>query len=136
VRTVVDTSVVLKWFVAEDDSEQAASVVGRSLVAPDILLAELGNALWKKRNRGEIGAAQAQAALARAPDLLGLLPSASLANDALAIALELEHPVYDCFYLALAERIGGVVLTADLRLLRRVVATGYAARAIPLEDLE
>ena len=49
-----------------------------------------------------------------------------LADRALAIALDLRHPVYDCFYLALAEARGSRLVTADDRLLRVCARTPFA----------
>jgi predicted nucleic acid-binding protein len=37
----------------------------------------------------------------------------------LEIGLEIEHPIYDCVYLALAELLEGIIVTADLRLINR-----------------
>ena len=37
--------------------------------------------------------------------------------EALALACHLNHPVYDCLYLALARREAAAVLTADKRLM-------------------
>ena len=39
----------------------------------------------------------------------------TVSADAVRLALALDHPVYDCVYLALAHRIGAMVVTADLR---------------------
>ena len=52
----VDASVVIKWFVAETLFEQARLLLSDSfdLHAPDILLAEFANTIWKKFRRGEI----------------------------------------------------------------------------------
>lgn len=38
--------------------------------------------------------------------------------EALALACHLNHPVYDCLYLALARREAALLLTADQRLKR------------------
>jgi predicted nucleic acid-binding protein len=35
----------------------------------------------------------------------------------MALPIRLKHPIYDCFYLALAEREQCAVVTADLKLL-------------------
>ena len=48
-----------------------------------------------------------------------LLPQTSKDN-ALNVARRLGHPVYDCVYLALAEREHARFVTADHRLLRRL----------------
>jgi predicted nucleic acid-binding protein len=49
-----------------------------------------------------------------------------LAELALVIALDLRHPVYDCFYPALAEGRGSRLVTADDRLLRVCACTPFA----------
>jgi len=45
-----------------------------------------------------------------------LVPVEDLRNRALELAIELDHPIYDCFYLALAERERCPLVTADKRL--------------------
>lgn len=56
-RLVVDSSVAIKWFVSEDDSEDALKLRDRhQLVAPDLLVAECVNAFWKMARRGELTA--------------------------------------------------------------------------------
>jgi predicted nucleic acid-binding protein len=129
---VVDTSVVLKWYVSEEGSESAAQIIGTQLIAPDLILAELSNALWKKHRRGEIGPEQARLALAEVELSVALIPAASLVHRAFAIAMELKHPVYDCYFLALAEQSGCPLLTADRRLLSRCADTPFAACMVEL----
>lgn len=132
---VVDTSVVLKWVVAEQDSDRAVRLIGLPLVAPDILRAELANALWKKvRIRRELSEEQARRGLSRASAPLRLVPSAPLADRALALGLALSHPVYDCFFLALAEELDTCLITADRRFLQRLYDTPLAVRAVSVEE--
>ena len=38
-------------------------------------------------------------------------------DAAMALAIRLKHPIYDCFYLALAERERCALVTADARLI-------------------
>jgi predicted nucleic acid-binding protein len=45
--------------------------------------------------------------------------------EALALACHLDHPVYDCLYLALARREAAVLLTADQKLM------ALAAQVLP-----
>ena len=52
-------------------------------------------------------------------------PHCHLQAEALALACHLDHPVYDCLYLALARREAALLLTADQRLLQ------LAARVLP-----
>ena len=42
--------------------------------------------------------------------------SKSLFTRAAVVSLDLEHPIYDCIYLALAERKGWPLATADQKL--------------------
>jgi predicted nucleic acid-binding protein len=123
---VVDTSVAVKWLVEEEDSDRAASLLGRQLVAPDFMMIECGNALWKRAQRGEIELAQALAGLAGLEQFVALMPSRSFALRALEIASELRHPIYDCVFMAVAERLGAPLVTADLRFHDRIrqIATG------------
>jgi predicted nucleic acid-binding protein len=48
-----------------------------------------------------------------------LVPLQHLQDQALDLALRRGHPVYDCFYIALAMREAVPLLTADLRLAQR-----------------
>ena len=49
--------------------------------------------------------------------------------------MELDHPVYDCLYLACAVHLGGVLITADDRFVRTVADSAYARFVRPLGDL-
>ncbi|MDX2236119.1 MAG: type II toxin-antitoxin system VapC family toxin [Hyphomonadaceae bacterium] len=123
---VVDASVLAKLFLAEADSTHADRSVRsvRSLFGPELLAVEVAAAIVRRfrmrgANRAETEASLAQArtffthgGIALAPDI-DLLPRAEL------IAMELTHPLQDCLYLALAERLGCDLVTADATLLAR-----------------
>ena len=133
---VIDASVVVKWFVPEPDSGVADSLIesGEALIAPDIVLIEVANAFSKICQRGEMATDQAAAALtALANGALSLYPSIGLVAAALRLASDLKHPVYDCLYVALAEREGASLVTADERLYGCVEGSGLAFRALRLE---
>lgn len=55
-RYVVDASVAVKWYVPEENSDAAEMLLGGSheLHAPDLILPEFGNIIWKKIGRREI----------------------------------------------------------------------------------
>lgn len=111
---VPDASVVLKWVLPEADSDLALSLREHTLLAPDLLLVECGNALWAQVRRGFLAEAEALAGLdllAAAPVLA--IPSRELLPLALRLALDLGHPVYDCLYLSLALSQDATVVTAD-----------------------
>ena len=127
-RLAIDASVAIKWYVAEDRSGEARALerFGNLLAAPDFLAVELANIAWKKARLKEID--PQHAALIAAPEALSqveLLPSAPLTAAAFACAAELDHPVYDCLYLACAMQLGGVLITADDRFVRTVAGSPY-----------
>jgi predicted nucleic acid-binding protein len=118
---VIDASIATKWLSAEPDSAKAARILERddAFIAPDIVLAETANALWKKYRTGDIdkgGLDDAVAALLAA-DLV-LIGTSELLKEATALAAAHKHSVYDCLYLALAQHRGAVLATADDRLAR------------------
>lgn len=115
---VVDASVAAKWLVAEPGSDTARRVLEGPgpLIAPDLLIAEVGNVLWKKVARRAITRRHAREAVIWLPELFDrLFDSAALAPRALEIAIEHGATVYDSLYVALAEAAGGeaVLVTAD-----------------------
>ena len=117
---VVDASVAAKWILPEAGSDRAVALrtTAEEMIAPSLILAEVGNALWKSARRGEISKSDAVRALAAAAaHLTALVDVADLAETATALAIGLGHPVYDCFYLALAQRESAAIVTADARLL-------------------
>jgi predicted nucleic acid-binding protein len=133
---VVDSSVALKWVIEEDGSDQALALQGRDLIAPALLRIETANVLRTLAARGALGADQAIQLF----ELLQSAPVTIIDHDdelearALAIALELAHPVYDCVYLAVAEKAGQRLITADKRLLNRLSSTPWAALGAALGD--
>jgi predicted nucleic acid-binding protein len=135
---VVDASVALKWYIEEEDSAAALALLasGERLIAPDLLVAELCNGAWRLIRRGELRSEQlAIIASGVAAAFATLYGSARLAPRAAAIALELDHPVYDCFYLALSEAQDASLVSADRRLIAKVEGGSFAPRTKCLKDL-
>ncbi len=116
---VVDASVAVKWALNEAGTTRALALRDEeSLIAPSLIATEIGNALWKAVRRGAVARAEALDTMAAIlVPFDALVPVEDLRNRALDIALELDHPIYDCFYLALAERERCSLVTADKRLL-------------------
>ena len=134
---VVDASVVIKWFIHEPLHDGARQLLdGReSLHAPDLLIAEVGNVAWKKAVRGEVDEPQARRIALALRDLpLSLHASDALIDRALQIALAINHPVYDCLYLACAEALGGTLVTADQRFKSALAGTTLSTICRSLRD--
>lgn len=116
---VIDASIALKWLVREPDSDAALALARFRLLAPDLVRTECGNVLWRMTVAGNLEEGEALASLAKLSDgPLMFTPCGQLEQDALRIAIELRHPMYDCCYLALAERENAPLVTDDRRLLR------------------
>jgi len=130
---VIDASVATKWVLPEIDADRAATLRerGEDYIAPSLLVAEIGSAVWKRARRGELTAAQAASAIELATALMTrLVPLDGLATHALEFAIRLDHPVYDCFYLALAAREDVPLITADRRLLAKASEANLKAFAL------
>ncbi|MDE0176164.1 MAG: type II toxin-antitoxin system VapC family toxin [Defluviicoccus sp.] len=131
---VVDASVVVKWLVREAYSEEAAALLdsGSTFVAPALVFAEAASALWVMRRRGDIAADD----MADAVETLRAMPVAvpvampQLTAAASRLAVDLDHPVYDCFYLALSVQTQYPVVTADRRFHDKVRAHPYLSDRI------
>lgn len=119
---VIDASIAVKWVVEEEGTKEALILRRRAkLVAPELLTAECANILWEKCQRDELSKDEAflAAQLLQAADI-EFLPTRLLLEAATRIAVELDHPAYDCLYLALASERDCRFVTADERLARKV----------------
>lgn len=112
---IVDASVAFKWLIHEADSDEAIAWIGsgQRLVAPNLIIAEVGHALTKRIRRGELDSDGASANFARLPWLLELIDDTAFATRAFDLSVTLRHSFYDCIYLAAAEASGDKLLTAD-----------------------
>lgn len=128
---IIDSCVAVKWLVEEEHSDLAAAVLGepgRRLV-PELLFAEVGNALWKRQRSGELDATAVAGALRALPQLVHeVVPILGVVERAAGIACGIGHPVYDCVYLALAEAHGAELVTADRKLVTRARLAGLGHR--------
>jgi predicted nucleic acid-binding protein len=133
--SVADASVAVRWMIEASGSDRARNFLRTEeyIIAPDLIMAELTNAVWKAIVFEGLSPTIMAEAIAVAENAFHeLVPSVELKNRALSIALELRHSVYDCFYLALAEQRQCAFVTADARLLRRCANTPFGALMRPL----
>jgi predicted nucleic acid-binding protein len=131
---VVDASLVVDLVAPDVTSDAPARVLfgkwdaaGIQLAAPGLLWLETSNALLTgiRRKRWDAAAADAAAALLRA---LPLRRADSEHDQERAFELARRYdnwPVYDMVYVALAERLGTELITADVRLRDRLGHLGW-----------
>ena len=136
-KFTVDASIVVKWFVAEPLYNEARRLLARriDLYAPDLVLSEFANTIWKKTRRKEIPDQEPYLnELSSLSDVISLLPDRELIERAARMAFAIDHPVYDCLYLACAEATGSDVITADKRLVNKSTAQTLGVRVEYLGD--
>jgi predicted nucleic acid-binding protein len=136
---VIDTSIAVKWFLPEPLSREADAVLedarlGRiQLAAPDLIIYEFANLLWKLQRRGELGGRDTLS-LMRDFELLPvyLVPADVLGSRALAIACQTGCTAYDAAFIALAGELKKPLLTADRKLVKLMDGTRHARRMVLL----
>lgn len=135
-KVTVDASVIVKWFVAEPRHAAARLVLedGIERHAPGFVLIESANVLWRKSRDGEI--VDPTLLLQQLVDshILKLHRSEDLLLDAASKAEEAGHSVYDCLYVACAERAGTALVTDDKRLAAVVSKRFPRIRSLRLDD--
>ena len=104
--------------------------------APRLMVSEVANALWRKvALQGLIEIQEAEARLESLSSMAIIWETDEMfCADALRIAAVLEHPAYDCVYLALARRIDATLVTADERFLNLSAPTEYRNAIMLLSD--
>ncbi len=133
---IIDASVAVKWVAPEERHDRAVMLLDDidQLEAPDLIFPEVTNTLWKKYMRGQMSRAQAGNAILAVEQFIRTIhPCLTLYERAMDIAFVLDHPAYDCFYLACAEAAGGILITADRRFVGKAAAGGFAPLIEPLD---
>lgn len=132
-EAVADASVVAKWFLEEDCSEQARGlrdsfVTGKvSLSVPSLVFYEVLNALWKS---GQFSAEELALA-ARSLHKYGLRiwePKGEIIEKTAATAAREDISAYDAAYVALARHLDAKLYTADAELVAKFPGTAVHIR--------
>jgi predicted nucleic acid-binding protein len=138
---IVDASVVAKWLVDEPDSAQARELISPDsyLRAPDLIVPEVTNVLWKKHQRGDLTGDKATECLNMLLQdhidvTVHLLPGRILGKRALEIANATGRSAYDCLYLAAAVQAGCRLVTADGRFVRSIKDPALRRHMIALTE--
>jgi predicted nucleic acid-binding protein len=118
---VIDTSALIRLFVPDgpippqaETAFNLASSATDLILAPQLLLAEAGNVLLRKRRRGELSEQEMREILQAIQTLpIRLCEHGPLLLPACALAETHGLSVYDALYLALAEQHGARLVTSD-----------------------
>lgn len=139
-RYVLDASVAAKWFTRQEEADREKALAlrdlhrnrGCRLTLPEFGLLEILNAIRFSPRAREADTTEALALLG---DLqLQLEPvDRDLLRKATAIAWAYGVALYDAAYVALAERLGFPLLTADDALIRKMKGHSIVLR---LQDVE
>ena len=126
-KYVLDTSVAAKWVLTEADSDKARNLRDEysraihELLAPDVFSVEIAHALTRAERQKRITAGEAiilwSDVLTTPPQLIRHRP---LLPRAIAISSAARIGVYDCLYVALAERENCEFVTADDKLIKNL----------------
>lgn len=129
-QLVVDSSVVVKWFVVEPYSTEARRILNDyqagvlTLLAPDLLYAEVGNIVWKKHIFQGMTAVDAQLVVDTFRTMTFVQTStAALLDSAYLLAVIHRRTVYDMLYVALSAQEACQFVTADEKLVNAISTT-------------
>lgn len=137
-KFILDASTALKWVLKETNSHKALRLRdeyrqhANELLAPETFVVEVAHALTKAERKRAIRVGEAIILLAdimsTRPDLEPYLP---FVPRAVELSSAMRIGVYDCLYVALAEREGCKIVTDDRRLLNAFPAHAIELAALP-----
>lgn len=123
-KYVIDSCTAFKWFLTEQESDEARLLRDSfrnqlaDLIAPDIFPIEIVHALTRAERQKRITPLEGAELV---EDLFQVLPilytSLPLLPRAYELSSRVRIGVYDCLYVALAEREGCSLVTTDQRLI-------------------
>ena len=136
---VVDTNVVVKYFLPEADSEIARALCAAFLrgqlllVSLDLLWLEFTNIIWLRTAGGRLDSRDAETAISemlRFSSQMEIARASSVAAAAFKLSCALHHASYDTAFLALAENRGIPLVTADEKFYRKAQAHSRNVRLL------
>lgn len=136
---VVDASIVIKWFIPEIHAIHASRLLKKTFqfIAPDLILGEVGNILWKKQRSKELTLETATEILDDFKKLpIDIHESELLLDTAWQIATAYQCTVYDCLYVALAEHEKCLLVTADHSLYNTLSKTNLSSHLLWIENIK
>ena len=136
-KIVIDASVLIKWYLPEIHCREAEFLVGDNfeIHAPELIVPEFGNILWKKYKLGELSADET---LNLADEVLKeeitFHAQPPLLRDSLREANANGQTIYDWTYLVLALSLEAKFVTADRRFFLAVRKTRHKSSVVWVEN--
>ncbi|BAY90909.1 MULTISPECIES: type II toxin-antitoxin system VapC family toxin [unclassified Tolypothrix] len=131
-RCVVDTSVCIKYFIADPLTAKVNQLFSHlanpqtEIYVPDLFYIECANVFWKYVRARIYTAAEIQADLATLKAFpLRVFSTADLMADAVNIALNYGISAYDASYVALSQQVDATLLTLDNKLVKALSASSF-----------
>ena len=139
-KYVLDASIAAKWFTRHDEPERRKAIAARTLhqsgharlIIPEFALLEILNAVKYSERAEEIDATKALEHLEKLR--LEIVPlDWSLLRKAVAIAWAFRIALYDAAYVAIAEKLGFPLLTADDVMVKKLKGHSIVLRLADVE---
>ena len=135
---VLDASVAVKWYVPEVHEQEATRLkkTGGVFHAPELIVPEFGNIIWKKTIRKELTPAEGNRIItAFAAEKLVLHSHHATLIAAYTGAQTTGQTVYDWTYLALAMALSCLFVTADERFYKALEKTPLKTNLLWIGDV-
>jgi predicted nucleic acid-binding protein len=117
VKVVLDANCAIEIALNKQQGDRLKALLSESeqVLAPDLLIPEFVNALWKYHQFNQLSLSVCDQAMELLPVLVEtFVPSAEIYREAFALTrAQQSRAAYDMFYLALARRENAVLLTLD-----------------------
>jgi predicted nucleic acid-binding protein len=125
---VIDTSVVVKFILKEEDWNKIADFLKAGTISVDLVIKETVNAIWKRVMRKEISLEEAKSMFEAVKEILNkaviIENEMDYIDEAFEISIRRNITIYDSLYIKLAKK-KLELLTAD----------GIQAQVVSLEDV-
>ncbi len=126
-RVVLDASAAVEIALNRGNAAPLSAVLDQAeqTLAPDLLFPEVVNAIWKEHQMGGLSLSICDEALSILPGLVDtVVSSQDIYRQAFLLSRTARRPAYDMFYLALARREDGALLTLDAALKKAALREG------------
>ena len=129
-KVVLDANCAIEIALNKKEGERLKALLDESdqVLAPDLLVPEFVNTVWKYHQFDQLSPELCDEALTRVLDLVEtFVPSREIYRDAFALSgAQKTRAAYDMFYLALALRENAVLLTLDATLKKEARRAGVS----------